>query len=176
MAIRSFYPMNMVVKGTAMNIQTLLNDERWPEYSLDPASTYHPEDVPDDDNVVEAKVIFEMYNCVYMTNANMPGIGQKDVKFLMMGSGGDECRGDGTYAIFKNFGEEKPSVVLHFEKYSNPHMEEFEGQEEVIESVWNSFLDHEWSYSYLDYSCGEDVPYAFKGKKAKELIEKWYLD
>ena len=173
MAIRSFYPMNMLIKGRAVDIQALLSDSRWPEYSISPESTCRPEAVVDDEKIVTAKVIFAMYNGVYMTNANMPGLGQKDVRFLMLGSGGDEYSSDGTYAIFKDFGEEKPSVVLHFEKYSNPHMEEFEGQEDVIEKVWNSFLDHEWCYHYLDYSCGENVPYAFRGKKAKELIERW---
>lgn len=173
MAVKSFYPMNILIKGKSADIQAFLNDERWPEYTISSDSTYRADASADGEEIVEAKIIFEMYNDRYMTNVNMPGIGQKDIRFLMLGCGGDQGYSDGTYAIFKDFGEEKPSVVFHFEKYSNPHMEEFEGQEETIVKVWNSFLDHEWRYYYLDYSCGENVPYAFRGKKAKELIEKW---
>ena len=43
-------------------------------------------------------------------------------------------------------------------------MEEFESQEKVIMKVLESFLDKEWSFRYEDYSCGEYVPYAFRGK------------
>ena len=64
--------------------------------------------------------------------------------------------------------------MMH-ETYINPHMEEFDG-EQVIEQVWGSFLDHEWSFEFDDYSCGEIWAYAFKGKKAKELIANWEND
>ena len=170
---KSFYPMNMLIKGTAADIAALLADPSLPKYKLDKESTFNPKKVdPESKDIVVARVIFEMYNSKYMKTGGMP-INKYPVRFLILGSGGDEYRSDGTYAIFKDYTDEKPSVVEHFEKYSNPHMEEFDGQENVIKKVWKSFLDHEWCFYYLDYSCGENVPYMFKGKKAKELIELW---
>ena len=169
----SFYPMNMLVKGKAADIEAMLKEPGLPKYKLAKDSTFNPKKVKEnDETIVEARVIFEMYNEAFMMSGNMP-INKYPVRFLIMGCGGDQYRSNGTYAIFKDYAEAKPSVALHFEKCSNPHMEEFEGQEKVIMKVWESFLDKEWSFRYEDYSCGEYVPYAFRGKKAKELIELW---
>ena len=172
----SFSPMNAIIKGTASAIREALESSGLPEYSLNRSSTYNPAQVdPDDQSMKTAKVVFEMFNEIFMTTRNMPLGKNPAIKFLILGDGGTEGMSDGTYAIFKDFSETTPSAMWH-EEYLNPHMEEFDGQAVVIEEVWGSFLDHEWSFDYEDYSCGEICAYAFKGKKAKELIAKWEND
>ena len=168
--------MNMLIKGTWSAIHKALKTSGLPSYTLAADSTYNPVVKGTKDLAMKkARVLFDMFNAAYMTPNQMPMGNDKEVKFLMMGCGGDPTQSDGTYAIFKDFGEKKPSVVWKFEKHANPHMEEFDTQSNMLESVWNSFLDHEWKYSFQDYSCGSGS-YKFSGKKAKELIEKWNDD
>lgn len=173
----SFSPMNAMIKGTAFAIDKVLRECGLPAYTLAPSSTYSQDQVNEADaGIKQANVIFEMFNDVYMTTQQMPLGKVSQVKFLILADGGTESRSDGSYAIYKDFGENSPSVAWHFEPYTGPHMEEFDGEEDMLEAVWSSFLDHEWQYEFEDFSSGEMTLYAYKGKKAKEMIEKWKDD
>ena len=169
----TFYPMNMLIKGTSEAIKSTLGADDFPSYNLAPESTYNSEG--NDSKMKTAKIVFELFGVPSMDTDKLPFSSRLDTKYLIMGDGENKGRIDGTYAIFKDFGESAPSVIYRFSK-SNPHMEEFDDQYEVLEKVSNSFLDHSWSYEYEDYSCGEMVPYSFKGQKSKEIIALWNDD
>lgn len=146
----SFYPMNALIKGSPSAISIALQSSDLPTFTLDPSSTYKPEQADSNDQSIKtAKVVFEMYNGFYMKAKEFSLGKNPSIKFLILASGGSAISSDGTYFIFKDFSETTPSTMLH-EKYVNPHMEEFEGQYEVIEQVWYSFLDHEWQYGFED--------------------------
>ena len=41
------------------------------------------------------------------------------------------------------------------------HTKEFDAQDDVLNSVHRSFMDHAWQYRYEDYSCGEYCPWFY---------------
>ena len=157
MDIINFYPMNVMIKGTASAIQEALQADELPDYTIDASSTYQPNQVDSDDHSIKtAKIVFEMFNEACTTSDKMPLGNNPSIKFLMLVCGGPVSQYDGTSVIYKDFSEKEPSVVWQMDSYVNPHMEEFDGgQRGVLERVWGSFLDHEWSFSFEDYSCGE---------------------
>ena len=167
----TFYPMNMLIKGSSDAIKRVLESEGFPAYNLSDDSSYNADSA---EEIQTAEIVFELFDDCLMDTSNL-SFSDPKVKFLIMGDGENNGRSDGTYAVFKDFGEMYPSIIYRF-SYSNPHEEEFEAQYDVLEKVYNSFLDNTWEYEYEDYSCGEMTPYAFKGKKAKEIISLWNED
>ncbi len=173
----SFYPMNVLIKGTWEAIHKSLTVSGIPHYKLDAYSTFDPDRADKGDRTLKkAGVIFDMFNEAYTTTDRMPMGSMKDVKFIMLACGGTPTWSDGTYAIYKDFGETAPSVIWQFEKYTNPHMEEFDAQHDILEKVWQTFLNKEWKKSYFDYGGGMPASFRFTGKKAQELVEKWNND
>lgn len=173
----SFYPMNVLIKGTQEAIHKALAVSGIPHYKLDAHLTFDP-DRPDkeDRTLKKAGVIFDMFNEAYTTTDKMPMCSMKDVKFIMLACGGTPTNNNGTYAIYKDFGEIVPSVIWQFEKYKNPYIEEFEAQYDILEKLWQTFLNKEWKISYFDYGGGMPDSFQFSGKKARELVEKWKDD
>ncbi len=173
----SFALMNILIKGTSASIQAVLDmlDKDSYDYELELFS-FDPENVDySDATIVKLGIIFVGGNEKYLTVEEVPGASIPDIKFIGMGDGGDAGCSDGTYVFYKDFGEILISECYQFSIY-NPHMEEFEGQYDVLENVFTSFMDHTWSYIFEDFSCGEYVPYAFDSSKDKELIAKWEDD
>lgn len=164
----TFYPMNMLIKGSTDAIKNVIEAEDFPAHEISADSSYDTENLGE---IQIAKIVFKFLNECLMDTSNLSFPDPK-IKYLIMGDGEKSRRCDGTYAIFKDFGETSPSIIYRF-SYSNPHEEEFEAQFDVLEKVYNSFLDNTWEYEYEDYSCGEMTSYAFKGKKAKEIISLW---
>ena len=172
---KTFSPINILIKGSSASIQQALALPGLPEYECRYLS-YDPNCVDSSDTQMkEVGLIFELFTDKYMAANDIPFAKMPDVKFVVLGDGGDDFRSDGSYAAYKDFGETSVKVCYRFSN-ANPHMEEFESQYEVLERVQESFLDHIWEFTYDDYSCGAYLRYAFNKKKDKELVEKWKDD
>lgn len=157
----TFAPMNMVIKGTPASIQAALAMPGMPTYTL-------REPIDKTAALTTAHVIYEVYHSTYIQAVDIPFAAMPDVKFLMLGDGGDYGRSDGTWAIYKEFGAKEVAFCDQF-TWNSIHQEEF--QDEIAIDVWESFLDEDWSYEYEDYSCGETLAFEYTFKIAHQWAD-----
>lgn len=171
----TFILMNTLIKGTAANIQMALSKLNPDSYELI-EFTYNRNNVnANDTSIVKVGVVFrEIYEEV-ISSDEIPFASIPEIKFIGLANGKDGNRSDGSYVFYKDFGEVGVSTCYQFSKIS-PFKEEFDAQDDVLNNVHRSFMDHTWQYRYEDYSCGEYCPWSFNSKKDKALIAKWKSD
>ena len=168
----TFALMNVLIKGTAASIKSALEKIGSKPYELH-TFTYDPKNVdPSDTAIVKVGLVFEKWYEGYISKDEIPFASMPEIKFIGLGNGGDGYRTDGSYVFFKDFGETSISECYQFTRVS-PLMEEFDGQDDVLDEVLHSFMDHTWEFEFEDYSCGEYMPYGFDDE---DLVEKWGND
>lgn len=171
----TFILMNALIKGPAVSIQTALSKLDSNSYELIEFTYNHKNVDVNDTAIVKAGVVFrEIYEGV-ISSDEIPFASIPEIKFIGLANGCDGSRSDGSYVFYKDFGEVGVSTCYKFSPIS-PFKEEFDAQDDVLNNVHRSFMDHAWQYRYEDYSCGEYCPWSFNSKKDKTLIAKWKSD
>lgn len=169
----NFALMNVLIKGSAAAIQAALQKLDSDLFELK-TFTYDPKNLTDP-AIVKTGLVFKNVYEGFVTPDEIPFANMPEIKFIGLGNGIDGSRSDGCYVFYKDFKETSISECYKFTGIS-PFKEEFDAQEDVVDKVKNSFMDHTWQYRYEDYSCGEYCPWAFNRKKDKALIAKWKSD
>lgn len=170
---KEFMLMNVLIKGTAASIKRAISVEGIPEHKVFSRTCDLRKIDPESKKIEKVGLVFQYGE--YLLLDQIPFTTMPDIKFIAMADGDDFGRLDGTYSIYKDFGETKVSVCRRFTNASIC-MEEFECEEELVDRVFHSFLDHTWSFNYDDFSDGRLAKYAFGTKKDLELIALWEDD
>lgn len=146
----SFTPLNVVLKGKAQDIRNALDMIGMPHHTL-------VGKIDGRKKIATAKVLYDIFDPHYIAPEQIPFASMPGIKFLMLGDGGTESKSDGTYAIFKDFGD---SVMIERFTPCSIHQEEI--VDSLLEDICKSFLTVAWSYTYLDFSCGEESEFEWK--------------
>ena len=173
MCCNTFTLFNVMIKGVAASIKTALDEIDSDSYEFYPF-TYDPEIDSSDTTVVKAGIVFKKWNEGYISKNDIPFSFMPDIKLIGLGNGGDGYVSNGLYVFFKDFGETSVSECYQFTPVS-PHKVGIKAQDDVLDRVLHSFMDHPWEFEFKDRSCGKPIKYGFN-KWDIEVVKRWNAD
>ena len=169
-----FEIMNVLIKGTSVNIKKALGKLKKDTYELK-EGTYNPDNInPNDSKLYVAGIVFrDWYDCGSYTTDTIPFGSITGVKFIGLGASNDVY---GSYVFYKDFGEKSISDIYRFSEVG-PYQDDVY---EIETKVLYSFMDHKWSFGFQDYSAddweNDYSEWEFDGKIAEYFITKWKKD